>query len=178
MLEIETERLILRADGGAGFRRLGRADGGPRKLALHRRPRAPRRGVARHDGDGRRLVAAGLRHVFDGRKSERSLDRPHRPLQPEGWPGTEVGWGVLASAAGKGLAHEAAVASIDWAFDALGWSEVIHCIDPANTPSQRLAARLGSRKPRPRSLPAPYAHFEVEIWGQTKAEWRARTLSD
>eukprot|EP01035_Chromulina_nebulosa_P015713 gene15714-20812_t len=35
-------------------------------------------------------------------------------------------------------AHEAAVASIDYAFDVLGWDNVIHTIDPANTASVAL----------------------------------------
>lgn len=96
------------------------------------------------------------------------------PWQPDGWPGTEVGWGVVRSAQGRGFAYEAAVASIDWAFDTLGWDEVIHCIDPANTASQRLAERLGSGNCGPTKLPAPFEQFEVELWGQTRDQWRAR----
>jgi len=95
------------------------------------------------------------------------------PWQPEGWPGTEVGWGVVRSAEGQGFAHEAAVASIDWAFATLGWSEVIHCIDPANTPSQRLAERLGSVNRGPGRLPAPFEHYQVDVWGQSREQWRA-----
>jgi RimJ/RimL family protein N-acetyltransferase len=97
------------------------------------------------------------------------------PWQPEGWPGTEVGWGLLRSAWGHGYAMEAAVASIDWAFEELGWTDVIHCIDPANTPSQKLAQRLGSRNRGPGKLPAPFDSFSVEVWGQSKEEWQART---
>ena len=96
------------------------------------------------------------------------------PWQPEGWPGTEVGWGLLKSASGKGLAEEAAIATIDWAFDSLGWTDVIHCIDPDNTPSIRLAERLGSRNRGPATLPAPFEHFPIEVWGQSRDEWRER----
>ena len=85
------------------------------------------------------------------------------PWQPEGWPGTEVGWGVIASAQGQGFAYEAAVATIDWAFDNLGWNDVIHCIDPANTPSQRLAERLGSANRGSGKLPPPFQDFPVDI---------------
>jgi RimJ/RimL family protein N-acetyltransferase len=95
------------------------------------------------------------------------------PWQPEGWPGTEVGWGVLRSAQGQGFAYEAAVATIDWAFDRLGWTDVIHCIDPANTPSQKLAERLGSARGRTTNLPAPFEHMQVEVWGQTRGQWEA-----
>lgn len=95
------------------------------------------------------------------------------PWQPEGWPGTEVGWGLARAAWGKGYAREGAAAAIDWAFDVLGWDEVIHCIEPANAPSRRLAERLGSRVLRHQRLPEPM-DVEVEIWGQSRAEWRAR----
>lgn len=96
------------------------------------------------------------------------------PWQPEGWPGTEVGWGLVKSASGKGYAFEAATAAIDWAFDHLGWSEVIHCIDLDNKPSIRLAERLGSVHRGPGKLPAPFEHYPIEIWAQTKEDWRAR----
>ncbi|SDE13125.1 GNAT family N-acetyltransferase [Aquimonas voraii] len=96
------------------------------------------------------------------------------PWQPEGWPGSEVGWGLLSEWQGRGFAHEAAVASIGWAFDQLGWTEVIHAIDPANRPSQRLAERLGSRLRGPGRLPPPFEALPIEIWGQTRAQWCER----
>lgn len=96
------------------------------------------------------------------------------PWRPEGWPGTEVGWAFRREAWGRGFASEAAVVAIDWAFDRLGWTEVVHCIDPDNRPSQKLAERLGSRRLRPGRLPAPYEDHPVEVWGQTREQWRAR----
>ncbi len=47
------------------------------------------------------------------------------PWQPEGWPGTEIGWGVARAFAGRGYAHEAAVACMDYAVDVLGESRRI-----------------------------------------------------
>ena len=44
------------------------------------------------------------------------------PWAPEGWPGTEVGWGIVRSAWGKGYATEGAAATIDWAFDTMSKS--------------------------------------------------------
>ena len=96
------------------------------------------------------------------------------PWQPLGWPGTEVGWSLHPDAHGKGYAMEAAVASIDYAFDVLGWTEVIHCIDPDNVPSQKLAERLGSTNRGPGTLPAPFETAGVDIWGQSRDQWRAR----
>lgn len=96
------------------------------------------------------------------------------PWQPEGWPGTEVGWSFRRAAWGCGYATEAAAAAIDWAFDTLGWDEVIHCIDPENLASRRLAERLGSQILRRGRLPPPFDAHEVDVWGQSRAAWRAR----
>ena len=97
------------------------------------------------------------------------------PWQPHGWPGTEVGWGLHPDAQGKGYGVEAATATIDYAFDVLGWTDVIHCIDPDNTPSQRLAERIGSRNLGPTRLPPPFHELPIDRWGQSREEWRART---
>lgn len=96
------------------------------------------------------------------------------PWKPEGWPGNEVGWSFHPDAWGSGYATEAAIAAIDWAFDQLGWDDIIHCIDPDNRASQRLAARLGSRNQGPGRLPAPYEDSPTDIWGQTREQWRTR----
>lgn len=96
------------------------------------------------------------------------------PWRPHGWPGTEVGWGLHPEAQGKGFGVEAAAAAIDYAFDVLGWSEVIHCIDPDNLPSIRLAERIGSYNQGPTRLPPPFEQLTIERWGQSRDEWRAR----
>src|SRR5512143_797098 len=70
------------------------------------------------------------------------------PWLPDGALATEVGWAIDRSAWGRGYATEAARAAIDWAFRSLGWTEVIHCIDAANTASIAVARRLGSRRLR------------------------------
>lgn len=96
------------------------------------------------------------------------------PWMPEGWPGAEVGWGIAASAQRRGYAKEAASAAIDWVFDALGWTEVIHCIVPENTASIATAHSLGSSLMRTR-VPAP-PPFEMcwDIYGQTREQWLDR----
>lgn len=96
------------------------------------------------------------------------------PWQPEGWPGTEVGWGLDRSAQGKGYATEAGLAAVDWAFNSLGWTTVIHSIHPDNIASQALARRLGASNSGPGKLPAPFENEPVDIWSQTREQWHAR----
>jgi RimJ/RimL family protein N-acetyltransferase len=66
-------------------------------------------------------------------------------LNPEGWPGLEVGWLLGRDAWGHGYATEAARASVQYAWRELGAHELISLIAPDNTPSQRVAERLGMR---------------------------------
>lgn len=96
------------------------------------------------------------------------------PWVPEGWPGPEVGWGLVRDAWGKGYAFEAATRSIDWVFDKLGWDEVVHTIHPDNANSIALAKRLGSAWMREAALPPPVQHFPVHLYGQNRAAWRER----
>ena len=96
------------------------------------------------------------------------------PWRPEDWPGAEIGWGLTRAAWGKGYATEGAAAAIDWAFEALGWDDVIHCIASDNRPSARGAGRLGSALRGQDWLPAPFDGEPVDIWGQTREQWRAR----
>ncbi len=95
------------------------------------------------------------------------------PWQPAGWPGPEVGWGLVREAWGRGYATEGAAAAIDWAFANLGWTEVIHCIDAGNIASQKVARRLGSGYLREGELPPPI-QTRTQIWGQSREQWRAR----
>ena len=66
------------------------------------------------------------------------------PWFPEGWPGPEIGWGLLPSMRHRGFAREGAIAANDWAIANLGWTDIIHAIDPANAASISLAEWLGS----------------------------------
>jgi RimJ/RimL family protein N-acetyltransferase len=98
------------------------------------------------------------------------------PWHPEGWPGSEVGWGLVVQAWGRGFAGEGSAAAMDWAFEALGWTNVIHVIDPANEPSKAVARRLGSAFLRIGEVPGPLAGKPLEIWGQDRDQWRSRQL--
>jgi RimJ/RimL family protein N-acetyltransferase len=94
------------------------------------------------------------------------------PWEPEGWPGTEIGWSIVRDCWGKGYAVEGSAAATDWAFDTLGWTDMIHSIAPANVASQRVAQKLGSRNLGPGRLPPPYSEAPIDLWGQTREEWR------
>jgi len=96
------------------------------------------------------------------------------PWFPEGWPGPEIGWAVIHECWGRGYATEGATAALDWAFDTLGWTQAIHVIAPGNPASQAVARKLGARNRGPGRLPPPIAEQPLEIWGQTRDQWRAR----
>lgn len=96
------------------------------------------------------------------------------PWFPEGWPGREVGWGIIPQAQGRGYALEGATAAMDLAFDHLGWTDVVHAINPENLASQALARKLGSSNLGPGRLPEPHGVHPIDVWGQTRDAWRAR----
>jgi ribosomal-protein-alanine N-acetyltransferase len=64
---------------------------------------------------------------------------------PDDWPEPEIAWSMFAGSEGRGYAHEAALAARRFAYDTLGWRTAISMIDPANTRSAALAARMGCR---------------------------------
>lgn len=96
------------------------------------------------------------------------------PWRPNGWPGTEIGWGLARSAWGKGYATEGASAAMDYVVNALGWTEIIHTILPENKPSIRVAERLGSGFLRQAPTPPPFEGMLWDVYGQTADQWRAR----
>ena len=175
MRVIETERLVLRPpeqqdfEGWAAFL----SDEETARFVGGVQPRASAwRSMATMAGSWS-LLGFGMFSVIE-KATGRWVGRLG-PWMPEGWPGTEVGWGLAKAAQGRGYGVEGSTAAIDWAFDNLGWTEVIHCIEPANRPSQQLAARLGSRVLRQTQLPPPFQTIQVDVWGQSRDDWKART---
>jgi RimJ/RimL family protein N-acetyltransferase len=102
------------------------------------------------------------------------LDRPLRTVAARRWPGHEIGCAITHDCSGRGYATEGAIAATNWAFEHLGWTEVIHAIAPENVPSQHVDERLGSRNRGPGRLPAPVDNVAIDLWGQTLDEWRQR----
>ena len=80
-------------------------------------------------------------------------------IDAPGWDEPELGWTVLPQAEGKGLAYEAALAARTYAAQKLGLDGVISYIDPANTRSLALAARLGATFERDGALLGKPCHI-------------------
>jgi RimJ/RimL family protein N-acetyltransferase len=51
---------------------------------------------------------------------------------------------LLPEFQGKGLAKEAALVALRFAYEVLGWTTAVSCMDAANKPSIRLAEALGA----------------------------------
>ncbi len=173
-LRIETERLILRPPRAEDFDAYAakmadveatRFIGGPQVRAAAWRSFLGKAGAWKIQGFSMFSVIEKASGHWIGQLG---------PWYPEGWPGTEVGWGLARAAWGNGYALEGCIAAIDWSFDQLGWTEVIHSIDPHNRASQALAQRLGSTCRGPGKLPAPYEDAPIEIWSQTREDWMRR----
>ena len=79
------------------------------------------------------------------RRSDRRLIGRVGFLDPEGWPGCELGWLLERAAWGQGYALEAARAARAFGRDALGLGALISLIREDNARSIALAERLGAR---------------------------------
>lgn len=90
------------------------------------------------------------------------------PWFPEGWPAPEVGWTISPRHLRKGYATEAGLAAIDFAFNTLGWSSVIHCIMDGNVPSVGVAEKLGSRLIRTEQGLPGITEETVMVYGQDR----------
>jgi RimJ/RimL family protein N-acetyltransferase len=76
-------------------------------------------------------------------------------------PAVEVGWRLAPDWWGRGLATEAARASIDFGFERLGLRSIVSIIDERNTRSLRLAERLGMRRGADRLHPLTRRRLRV-----------------
>ncbi|MBO6604322.1 MAG: GNAT family N-acetyltransferase [Roseicyclus sp.] len=83
----------------------------------------------------------------------------HHPVE---WPEPELAWSLFAAGEGRGIAYEAALAVRAYAYETLGWTTVISCVDSRNARSLALAKRLGCK---------PDGQFTHELFG-TMDVWR------
>lgn len=80
----------------------------------------------------------------------------------------EAGWILAEGAFGKGIAHEAMTAALDWFAREHEEQEIQAMISPENVPSLRLAKRLGFRATRRAVLPG--GDEEVQLFVRTGPE--------
>lgn len=101
-------------------------------------------------------------------------------LNYEGAPNqgmAEVGWRLRESAWGRGYAKEAAIASLDLAFERFGYDEVTAVTVTGNAASWGLMERLGMReRPELAYHDGKYSDMygPARQWVVTREEWAAR----
>ncbi|SHG93389.1 GNAT family N-acetyltransferase [Ferrimonas marina] len=94
-------------------------------------------------------------------------------LQPQGWPGFELGWTIAPAYQRQGLAFEAASAALKWGFGHTDRQQIISIIHPDNRASKALAMKLGEhylRKDVVRGI-------SVEIYGIDRDQYLAQRHS-
>jgi RimJ/RimL family protein N-acetyltransferase len=70
----------------------------------------------------------------------------HRDMAPSFGDTPEMGWLLTGAVHGRGYATEAVAAALTWADRALKHPKVVCMISPENTPSLRVAERVGFRE--------------------------------
>jgi RimJ/RimL family protein N-acetyltransferase len=93
------------------------------------------------DAEGQALIL-GMELTDEGRLVGDLMIRVHSELHRSG----EIGWVISPDFSGRGLATEGARALLRLAFDELGLHRVTARVEAENTPSRRLAERIGMRQ--------------------------------
>ena len=89
-------------------------------------------------------------------------------IQPEGWPGFELGWTLARDHWGKGYATEAAQRALEYAFTELDREHVISLIHPHNSASLAVAARLGQQYEET----IEFFGDQISVYGIWRRDWR------
>ncbi len=89
-------------------------------------------------------------------------------LNPEGWPGFEIGWALKPAYWGLGYATEGAKAALNYGFSELGKEHIISLIYPDNIRSIQVAKRLGEQLEGKTTL----FDKEVLIYGINREAWK------
>ncbi len=99
-------------------------------------------------------------------------DDPGSPVEGD----YEIGWRLREDAWGKGYAKEAAIASLDFAFQRLDPGRVVALTVQGNEPSWGLMERLGmTRRPDLDYVGPDWAEGMVIVYAIEREEWLART---
>jgi RimJ/RimL family protein N-acetyltransferase len=140
-----TRRLILREMTGADLDPMAELLGDPDVMRYYPAPKSREEVQAWIDWNQRlyRQRGFGLWAITLRATNEFAGDCGLTPQRVDGVEEIEVGYHIRASLHGNGYAPEAAAACRDFARDILGLRRMIAIIDPANIPSQRVAAKIG-----------------------------------
>ena len=86
----------------------------------------------------------------------------------------EVGWRLREDAWGQGYAKEAAIASLDFAFDRLDAERVVALTVEGNAPSWGLMRRLGMERREALDYEGPdWADGRIIVYEMTRDRWKA-----
>jgi len=173
--QLVTERLIMRGPSAADFEPFAKMMADP-DVARYIAPAPMER------SDAWRALSSAIGHwVLRGygawtvtQKSDGAYVGRVGMINPEGWPGLEIGWTLDKPFWGKGYATEAAAAAMRYAFLTQPVDRLISNIDPENAPSQAVATRLGETTTERTSLRIGGKDYPVDIWAITREQWRAR----
>jgi len=174
---LETERLVLREWRGDDFDTLAQIYSDVEVMKFL--------GGTMERNDAWRALAGAIGHwALRGygtwaveRKADSALVGRVGMINPEGWPGLEIGWTLGRPYWGQGYASEAAAAALRFAFLTQPVERMISCIDPDNRPSQAVAVRIGETKGERQSIRAGGKDYPVDIWSITRGEWQQRTAA-
>jgi RimJ/RimL family protein N-acetyltransferase len=142
---LTTRRLILREMTSADLDHMAALLGDPDVMRYYPAPKSRDEAQAWIDWNQRlyRERRFGLWAIIIRATSEFAGDCGLTPQLVDGTEEIEVGYHIRVGLQGNGYATEAAAACRDFARDVLGLRRLIAIIDPANIPSQRVAARIG-----------------------------------
>jgi RimJ/RimL family protein N-acetyltransferase len=136
--------------------------------------------IARNDA-WRNMASAAGHWVLRGyglwvveRKSDGAVIGRVGLINPEGWPGLEVGWTLGHPYWWQGYATESAQAALNYAFLTQPVDRMISLIDPRNADSQAVARRLGETQGPEYELVIAGKSYTCHIWSITREEWRRR----
>ncbi len=171
---LETERLSLRGATAKDFEAIAAYMADPVVMRFL--------GDTKDRGDAWRSLAFTIGHwALRGygmwaveRKSDGAMLGRVGLINPEGWPGLEIGWTLARPYWGHGYATEAARAAITYGFLTQNVNRLISCIDPNNIQSQAVAVRLGETKGAAQNLIVGGESFPVDIWSISRETWAAQ----
>lgn len=172
---LETERLVLRAPGAHDFEAFAAMMANP-DVARFIAPAPMTR------PDAWRALATGIGHWhlrgYGAWSVERKSDGAYLGrvgmINPEGWPGLEIGWTLDQPFWGNGYATEAAAAAMRYAFLTQPVARLISNIDPDNLASQSVAQRLGETKGDRSFLTISGKDYPIDVWFIEREAWCRR----